>query len=88
LQDIQKDWYQRLKKLEYSGLVFQLADTLFTNPFLTIPRAQRLLELKNYRTAKLCVEKLVKAGILAQPVGKYGKSYLAEDFLIYLLSEI
>jgi Fic family protein len=88
LQDIQKDWYQRLKKLNYSGLEFKLADTLFTNLFLTIPRAQRLLELKNYRTAKLCVEKLVKAGILAQPVGNYGKSYLAEDFLIYLLSEI
>lgn len=88
LQDIQIDWYQRLKKLNYSGLVFKLADTLFTDPFLTIPRAQRLLELKNYRTAKLCVEKLVKAGILGQSVGKYGKSYLAEDFLIYLLSEI
>jgi Fic family protein len=80
LQDIQIDWYQRLKKLNYSGLVFKLADTLFTDPFLTIPRAQRLLELKNYHTAKLCVEKLVKAGILAQPVGKYGKYYLPEDF--------
>ena len=81
LQDIQIDWYQRLKKLNYSGLVFQLADTLFTDPLLTIPRAQRLLELKNYRTAQLCVEKLVKAGILAQPVEKYGKIYLAIDFL-------
>ncbi|MHB9075621.1 MAG: Fic family protein [Desulfobaccales bacterium] len=81
LQDIQKDWYQRLKKLEYSGAELKLADTLFTDPFLTIPRAQKLLELKNYRTAKSCVEKLVKAGILAQPVGKYGKIYLAKDFL-------
>jgi Fic family protein len=79
LQDIQIDWYQRLKKLNYSGLVFQLADTLFTDPFLTISRAQKLLELKNYRTAKLCVEKLVKAGILTQPVGKYRKNYLPED---------
>ncbi|MGB8993083.1 MAG: hypothetical protein WCD80_13600 [Desulfobaccales bacterium] len=57
-----------------------MADTLFTDPFLTIPRAQRLLELKNYRTAKLCVEKLVKAGILMQAIGKYEKTYLAKDF--------
>lgn len=80
LQDIQKDWYQRLKNFEYSGTVFKLADTLFTNPFLTIPRAQKLLELKNYRTAKLCVEKLVKAGILMEPVETYGKIYFAKDF--------
>jgi Fic family protein len=80
LQDIQKDWYQRLKKLEYSGAELKLADTLFTDPILTIPRAQKLLELKNYRTAKSCVEKLVKAGILMQPVGKYGKTYIAKDF--------
>ena len=81
LQDIQKDWNQRLKKLEYSGAELKLADTLFTDPFLTIPRAKKLLELKSYHTAKSCVEKLVKAGILAQPVGKYGKIYLAIDFL-------
>ena len=81
LQDIQKDWYQRLKKLEYSGAELKLADTLFTDPFLTIPRAKKLLELKSYHTAKSCVEKLVKAGILMQPVGKYGKIYLAKDFL-------
>jgi hypothetical protein len=79
LQDIQNDWYQRLKKLNYSGLVFKLADTLFSDPFLTIPRAQRLLELKNYRTAQLCVEKLVKAGILMQSSEKYGKIYLPKD---------
>jgi Fic family protein len=80
LQDIQKDWYQRLKKLEYSGAELKLADTLFTDPFLTIRRAQDLLELKNYRTAKSRVEKLVKAGILMQPVGKYGKYYLPKNF--------
>jgi len=79
LQDIQKDWYQRLKKLEYSGAELKLADSLFTEPFLTIPRAQKLLELKNYRTAKSCVEKLVKAGILRQPVGKYGKTYIPNE---------
>ncbi|MEW6657050.1 MAG: hypothetical protein AB1424_00165 [Thermodesulfobacteriota bacterium] len=79
LQDIQKDWYQRLKKLEYSGAELKLADTLFTEPFLTIPRAQKLLALKNYRTAKSCVEKLVKAGILRQPVGKYGKTYIPNE---------
>jgi Fic family protein len=79
LQDIQKDWYQRLKKLKYSGLVFQVADTLFAEPFLTIPRVQKLLELKNYRTAKLCVEKLVKAEILSQPAGTYRKIYLPMD---------
>jgi hypothetical protein len=38
------------------------------------------LELKNYRTAKLCVEKLVKAGILMQSAEKYGKIYFPKDF--------
>lgn len=85
LQDIQKDWYQRLKKLNYSGLVFKLADTLFTDPFVTIPGAKKLLELKNYRTAKLCVEKLVKAGILTQAVRKYGKYYLPKNLFDFYI---
>ena len=48
LQDIQIDWYQRLKKLNYSGLVFKLADILFTDPFLTIPRARKTFGIKKF----------------------------------------
>jgi len=81
LQDLQLDWHKRLTHARASALLLRLADSMFESPLLTIPQAQRILNL-TYRSAQLNMEKLVAAGIV-QPVGdaSYGKSFLAVEIL-------
>jgi Fic family protein len=81
LQDLQADWRQRLTQARASALLLRLADSLFESPFLTIPRAQHLLDV-TYRTAQRNMAKLVEAGILQQ-VGdaSYGRTFLAGKVL-------
>jgi len=81
LQDLQTNWHERLTEARASALLLQLADHLFDTPVITIPEAQRLLDV-TYRSAKLNVEKLVNAGILGQ-VGEadYGKTFVASEIL-------
>lgn len=81
LQDLQTAWHERLTEARVSALVLQLADHLFDTPVITIPEAERLLDV-TYRSAKRNVEKLVDAGILSQ-VGDadYGKTYIANEIL-------
>jgi len=81
LQDLQIAWRERLMQARTSALLVRLADGLFTSPIITIPEAQRLLNV-TYPSAQRNVEKLVRAGIL-QPVddASYGKTYLAAEIL-------
>jgi len=81
LQDLQTAWHERLMRARTSALLLRLADSLFASPIITIPEAQRLLDV-TYRTAQRNVEKLVTAGIL-RPVddASYGKTYLAAEIL-------
>jgi len=82
LQDLQLDWRDRLTHARASALLLRLADSLFESPMLTIPQAQRILNLTTYRSAQLNVEKLVAAGILqAVSDSSYGKSFLAVEIL-------
>lgn len=80
LQDLQLDWRKRLAGVR-SSLPLRLADILFESPLLTIPQAQRLLDVK-YDTAHSNIGKLVDAAILQQ-IGKssYGKSFVALEIL-------
>lgn len=80
LQDLQLDWSKRLAGVR-SSLPLRLADILFESPLLTIPQAQRLLDVK-YDTAQSNIGKLVDAAILQQ-IGKssYGKSFVALEIL-------
>ena len=64
LQDIQQTWRQTLTTARSSSLALQLADSLFENPVLTIPQAQRRLGVRSYHTAQRHVEMLVDAGVL------------------------
>lgn len=82
LQDLQLAWRERLTQVRVSALTLRLADSLFVSPLLTIPEAQRLLGVKQYRSAQQNVEKLVAAGILRQ-IGKpsYGKTFIADEIL-------
>lgn len=81
LQDLQREWRERLLQTKASAMLLRLADNLFVTPVVTIPQVQRLLEVA-YHTAASYAEKLAKAGIL-QPQGAptYGKMYVAEEIL-------
>lgn len=80
LQDLREAWRERLAEAR-SALPLRLADSLFDSPVLTIPQAQRLLEV-TYHSAQRNVQKLVDADILQQ-VGEssYGKTFLAGEIL-------
>lgn len=82
LQDLRADWHSRLTQARTSALALRLTDALFITPIVTIPQAQRLLELGSYHSAQKNVEKLVGAGIL-QPAddATYGKTYIAAEIL-------
>jgi len=81
LQDLRAEWHKRLTQARTSALALRLADALFAAPIITIPEAQRLLQVA-YHSAQNNVEKLVKANIL-QPVGdvSYGKTYIATEIM-------
>lgn len=81
LRDLQIEWRQRLTQTRTSALLPRLADSLFDTPVITIPKAQRILDV-TYSSARNNVEKLVQAGILRQ-VGdnSYGKVFLAQEIL-------
>jgi len=83
VQDLQADWRQRLTQARASALSLRLADSLFESPIITIPRAQQLLNVKTYHTAKLHVEKLAKAGILYnwEDAAEYDASITSKIFL-------
>jgi Fic family protein len=81
LQDLQIEWRQRLSQGRASALPLRLMDSLFEAPSLTIPQAQRILNV-TYMSARGNVEKLVQAGILRQMgEGSYGKVFVAEDII-------
>ena len=81
LQDLQQKWRESLAQGRASALLPKLADSLFASPILTIPQAQRLLDV-TYHSAQRNVEKLVEAGIL-RPVGESagGKAFVADEIL-------
>jgi Fic family protein len=81
LQDLEMAWRERLAQARASALLLRLADSLFKSPMLTIPEAQRLLDV-TYHSAQRNVEKLVEANILQQ-IGEssYGKMFVASEIL-------
>ncbi len=81
LQDLQIEWRAKLQQARVSALALSLADSLFDSPMLTIPRAQRLLDV-TYRTAQRNVEKLIEVGIL-EPLDEstYGRTFVAAEIL-------
>jgi Fic family protein len=81
LLDLQQEWRHRLTQTGRSTLPMQLMETLFEFPILSIPRAERLLDI-TYPTAKRHVDRLVAEGILTQAGdASYGKVFVAEDIL-------
>jgi Fic family protein len=80
LQDLQLRWHDRLSD-QRSANTIRLADMLLASPILSIPDAQKMLDV-TYNTARYNVEKLVSAGVLSKPKdSKYGKLFAAEEIL-------
>ena len=81
LHDLESEWRERLTGARAPALALKLAESLFVSPILTIPQAQKLLDV-TYPTALRCVEKLVEARILQPTSGAtYGRAFAAERIL-------
>lgn len=85
IEDLQTDWEKRLSGLSRSTASLRLARNLLASPILTIPQAQKLLEV-SYPAAQKSIERLAQVGILRQ-VGdaRYGRAYMAEELLSILI---
>jgi Fic family protein len=81
LQDLQLDWRTKLLKQRAPAALLLLADHLFDSPVLSIPQAQRLLELSYPGTQKV-IGKLVDLRILTPAdESEYGKLFIAREIL-------
>jgi Fic family protein len=81
LQDLQIAWRERLTQDRASILLLRLADHLFITPVITIPEAQRVLEV-SYPTAQRYVQKLIEMGVLGQlGESEYNKTFIAHEIL-------
>lgn len=75
------------KKLARHGNAARLLDELFSNPYVTVARAQKLLGVSN-PTARQAVKRLQDAGVLHETTGReWGKLYLAGPILKVLALE-
>ena len=81
LQDLQLAWRERLAQARASALLLRLADRLFESPIITIPQAQRYLEI-TYPSAQKDIQRLVNAKILRLiDNATYGKTFVADEIL-------
>lgn len=86
LLDLQEAWHERLKETSQSASPFHLADSLFESPFLTIPYAERILDV-SYPAARDNVRRLVDVGILSQwGEESRPKQFFAREILQILMS--
>ena len=82
IQDLQHIWHNLLYQHKESASAIQLTDYLFSDPIITITRAQEILGM-TYRGAQRVVTTLVKHAILV-PVDEreYRRTYIAKDVLL------
>jgi Fic family protein len=89
LQDLQTKWKKRLGDSRASANALWLVDRLFETPVITIPQAQKLLNVKSYRTAQQSIEKLASLKIIS-PLGKatYDKRYIAREIILAITDKL
>jgi len=79
LQDLQRQYQQKVRGERAGGALSHLVDELFVSPGITISGAARILEM-SYNAARLNVEKLVSLGILHEATGrKRDRVFIASD---------
>jgi Fic family protein len=83
LQDLQSKWKKLLGDTRANANALWLVDHLFESPIITIPQAQKLLNVKTYRAAQKSIEKLASLKIISQ-LGKetYDKRYIAREIML------
>jgi Fic family protein len=87
IQDLQQKWHGRLIESRAAHSVFRLSDFLFEAPIITIPTAQKVLDM-TYHGAERSVNKLIQLGMLSPMDDRsYGKTYLSKDILETILGE-
>lgn len=79
LQDLRQRYRRILRDARANTNAFTVMDSLFRNPHVTVPVAQRLLNM-SYATAKRSIRTLVDLGILTQSNARYqSRIYVAFD---------
>lgn len=88
MMNLREEYRERLHSMNATSSAIQLVDHLFSNPFITIPRAGRLLDV-SYPTAQRAVENyLVEAGIVEEVTGKArNRRFLCRELLEALEEE-
>lgn len=81
LQDLQNSWRDKLSQARTSASLLRLAEHLFEEPVITIPRAAEVLGV-TYPPAQRHVRRLVDEGILV-PIGEkaHGRTFVCPDIL-------
>lgn len=81
LQDLQSSWRERLSRARAAANLLRLADHLFQEPVITIPRAAEILGV-TYAAAQSHVQKLVDEAILV-PTGErsYRRTFVCPKIL-------
>ena len=87
IQDLQQNWHVRLIETHAAHSVLRLADFLFESPIITIPTAQKILDM-TYHGAERSVNKLVQLGMLSPLDDRvYGKSFISNDIWKTILDQ-
>ena len=74
-------WREKLSQARATASTLRLADHLFLTPYITIPQAQKFLDV-TYPSAQRAVERLVEARILRQlGDADYNKTFAANEIL-------
>lgn len=82
LQALQNEWRRLLADQHASANTIWLLDYLFEKPIITIPQAQKILNVKTYHTARKSLETLLALNII-QPLNdeRYDRRFYARDIL-------
>ena len=82
MMNLREKFRRELQDMDATTPAIELVDQLFANPYITIPRAERLLNVA-YPTAQRAVEDyLVEAGILEEVTGKQrNRRFLCRELL-------
>ena len=85
IQDLQQDWHTRLLEARASSSAIRLADSLLKEPIITIPVAQKSLNM-TYTAVERAVSRLIELGILApQDDRRYDRTFIARDLIEIIL---
>ncbi len=81
LHDLRNDYHARVRDNRSAGALIKLVDALFELPFMTNPRARKILD-QSFQTSSENVKRLVEHGILT-PINRIGATQYFAAIDIY-----